>query len=99
MNNFEVLLNALRTHDVKFVIIGGVAATVHGSARLTSDLDVVYERSPENLERLADAFSPLAPYLRGTPPGLPFGFERETLSRGRTLPSRQPRARLMCWAK
>lgn len=82
MNNFEVLLNALGTHGVKFVIIGGVAATVHGSARLTSDLDVVYDRSPENLRRLADAFSPLNPYLRGAPPGLPFRFDPDTLRRG-----------------
>jgi hypothetical protein len=81
VNNFEVLLNALGTHEVKFVIIGGVAATVHGSARLTS-LDVVYERSLENLRRLADAFSPLEPYLRGAPPGLPFKFDQDTLRRG-----------------
>ena len=50
--------------------------------RLTSDLDVVYERSPENLRRLADAFSPLEPYLRGAPPGLPFRFDQDTLKRG-----------------
>jgi predicted nucleotidyltransferase len=82
MNDFQVLLNAFDRHAVKFVIIGGVAATVHGSARLTSDLDVVYERSPENLQRLADAFSPLQPYLRGAPPGLPFKLDRDTLRRG-----------------
>ncbi len=82
MNDFEVLLKALGSHGVQFVIIGGVAATVHGSARLTSDLDVVYERSPENLQRLAEAFSPLKPYLRGAPPGLPFTFDRDTLRRG-----------------
>lgn len=82
MNNFEVLLNALGSREVKFVIIGGVAATVHGSARLTSDLDVVYERSPENLRRLVEAFVALEPYLRGAPPGLPFRFDEATLRRG-----------------
>lgn len=82
MNNFEILLNALASSGVSFVIIGGVAATVHGSARLTSDLDVVYERSPANLQRLVTALLPLEPYLRGAPPGLPFKFDSETLRRG-----------------
>jgi hypothetical protein len=50
-----------------------VAATVHGSARLTRDVDVVYSRSDENLERLVDALAPLSPYLRGAPPGCPSG--------------------------
>ena len=82
MNDFERLLHALTSTGVSFVIIGGVAATVHGSARLTSDLDVVYERSAENLERLVSALTPLKPYLRGAPPGLPFRFDTETLHRG-----------------
>ena len=61
--------NALASSGVPFVIVGGVAATVHGSARLTSDLDVVYERSPANLQRLVTALLPLKPYLRGAPEG------------------------------
>jgi hypothetical protein len=55
---------------------------VHGSARLTSDLDVVYERCPANLQRLVSALLPLQPYLRGAPPGLPFTFDVETIRRG-----------------
>jgi len=82
MNDFERILDALHTAEVSFVIIGGVAATVHGSARLTSDIDVVYERSRPNIERLVEALSPLRPYLRGAPPGLPFRFDVETLLRG-----------------
>jgi hypothetical protein len=64
------------------VIVGGAAATAHGSARLTQDLEVVYERSPENLARLARALAPHEPYLRGAPPGLPFVFDLGTLQRG-----------------
>ena len=82
MNDFELLLNALASSGVSFVIIGGVAATVHGSARLTSDLDIVYERSRENMARLVAALSPLNPYLRGAPAGLPFKFDVETLRGG-----------------
>lgn len=82
MNDFERILTSLRSADVAFVIVGGVAATVHGSARLTSDIDVVYERSRPNIERLVSALKPLNPYLRGAPPGLPFKFDVETGSRG-----------------
>ena len=37
---------------VKFVVIGGVAATVHGSARITDDLDVCYDPAPDNTAKL-----------------------------------------------
>jgi hypothetical protein len=63
-------------------MVGGVAAIVHGAARATFDLDVVYSRTPENLERLQRALAPLAPYVRGAPPGLPFRWDVETLGRG-----------------
>lgn len=82
MNDFERILGALRAAEVSFVIIGGVAATVHGSARLTTDVDIIYERSKPNIERLVDALTPLNPYLRGAPPGLPFQFDVETARRG-----------------
>jgi len=82
MNDFERILTSLRSADVSFVIVGGVAATVHGSARLTSDVDVVYERSRANIERLVRAVTPLNPYLRGAPAGLPFTFDVETVRRG-----------------
>jgi predicted nucleotidyltransferase len=82
MIQFEALLGSLKKHDVSFVIIGGVAATLHGSARLTNDLDVVYERASANLERMAAALAPFEPYLRGAPAGLPFRLDPETLKRG-----------------
>ena len=82
MIQFKALLSNLQTENVSFVIIGGVAATLHGAARVTFDLDVVYDRSSENLERIVRALAPLQPYLRGAPPGLPFKFESETLRRG-----------------
>ena len=82
MIDFERLLRALAANDVSFVIVGGVAATLHGSARLTTDLDIVYARDPQNIARLAAALAPLEPYLRGAPPGLPFRFDAETIARG-----------------
>ena len=82
MIEFRSLLESLDRNEVAFVIIGGIAATLHGSARLTFDLDIVYERTPDNLQRLVAALAPFEPYLRGAPPGLPFKFDVETIRRG-----------------
>jgi hypothetical protein len=68
--------------QVEFLVVGGVAARAHGSARLTNDLDVVYRRTAENLERLVAALRPYTPHLRGAPLGLPFRWDAETLRRG-----------------
>jgi len=82
MIEFRHLLESLYRNDVRFVIVGGVAATLHGSARVTFDLDITYERTTENLSRIVAALGPFNPYLRGAPPGLPFSFDVETLKRG-----------------
>ena len=82
MADFKALLRALSESGVEFVLVGGVAATVHGSTRLTAAVDVVYERSRDNLDRLALALTPYHPYLRGAPPGLPFRWDSQTLERG-----------------
>jgi predicted nucleotidyltransferase len=80
--DFRGLLRSLAEAGVQFIIVGGAAATAHGAARLTQDLDIVYRRDAENLKRLAAALSPHEPYLRGAPPDLPFLFDAETLRRG-----------------
>jgi len=82
MIDFPKLLRLLTEHNVEFIIIGGVAAVIHGSSRLTQDLDIVYRRNPENLERLAQALAGQSPYLRGAPPGLPFQWSAATLRMG-----------------
>ena len=82
MTNFEALLSTLDRSRVEYIVVGGAAAIAHGSARFTQDLDIVYSRSPENLDRLVAALRDLKPYLRGAPPGLPFTWDRETLSHG-----------------
>ncbi|MBX3416905.1 MAG: hypothetical protein KF851_04830 [Pirellulaceae bacterium] len=81
-NGFRDLLVELERAGVEFILIGGLAAVVHGSSRATVDVDVVYRRSRENMERLVSALQPFAPYLRGVPPGLPFRFDLETLESG-----------------
>jgi predicted nucleotidyltransferase len=80
--DFPGLIQLLSKGGVEFIVIGGVAGVIHGSAHLTFDLDVLYRRTPENMVRIADALSPIKPYLRGAPPGLPFQLDAATLARG-----------------
>lgn len=49
------LFRALAEHGVDYLVIGGVAAQVHGRRRTTKDLDVTPAPDPENFERLAAA--------------------------------------------
>lgn len=80
--DFPALISRLSGGGVEFIVIGGVAATIHGSAHLTFDLDVLYRRTPENITKLAAALEPLYPYLRGAPDGLPFRLDAATIERG-----------------
>ncbi|HET8547333.1 MAG TPA: hypothetical protein VFL57_04990 [Bryobacteraceae bacterium] len=82
MIGFDALLARLTEHEVAFIVIGGAAAVAHGSARLTQDVDVIYQRSPANIDRVVAALADCKPYLRGAPPGLPFQWDRATLLRG-----------------
>lgn len=82
MTDYGRLIRALTDGEVAFIIVGGFAATIHGSARFTQDIDVSYSRASENLDRLVKAVRPLKPYLRGAPPGLPFEWSVATLNAG-----------------
>lgn len=82
MKNLSDVLKALASADVDFILVGGIAAAAHGSARVTQDVDVVYRRGPDNLGRLVSALGGAKPYLRGAPPGLPFRFDAPTLASG-----------------
>lgn len=64
------ILAALHGHRVRFVVIGGFAAQLHGSPSLTADLDICPARDGPNLEALAAALRELDARLRGAPPGL-----------------------------
>jgi hypothetical protein len=71
VTDYIALIPLLVENEIDFIIVGGAAATAHGSARLTLDLDIVYGRDNFNLERIVRALRPIQPYLRGAPPGLP----------------------------
>jgi hypothetical protein len=78
----EAPLRLLGEHKVDCVIVGGIAALIHGSLLLTNDVDVCYARDPENLKRLAGALQSVHARLRNAPEGLPFILDAETLKRG-----------------
>lgn len=80
--NSEQFLTLLNRAGVAYVVIGGVALVAHGSARATFDLDVCYNRSKENIERLCRALHPFHPRLRGAPLDLPFRFDSKTVAAG-----------------
>jgi predicted nucleotidyltransferase len=50
--SFEKLLARLADAAVEFIVVGGVAVTLHGYARLTEDVDILIHRTPENIARL-----------------------------------------------
>jgi hypothetical protein len=83
--NLERALHALCDASVEFVVIGGVAAVLHGSSYVTFDLDICYSRVTANLKRLKEALMPFHPRPRGSPSGLPFIWDEATLRNSSVL--------------
>ncbi len=76
------ILELLVRHDVRFVLIGGVAGNAHGSTTVTLDTDICYQRDERNLEKLAAALRELRVTLRGADPSLPFKIDARTIRNG-----------------
>ena len=77
------IIQVLHEHDVKFVLIGALAARLHGFPRLTADADITPLKSDENLENLARALKKLRAkvYTEAIPEGLEFDCSARTLAR------------------
>jgi hypothetical protein len=56
LNRLKDVFASLQRHDVRYVVIGGIAAVLHGVPRATFDLDLLIEPTPDNAQRLLDAF-------------------------------------------
>lgn len=82
MKEAEKQLLLLAEYGVECVIVGGIAATLHGSSLPTRDLDVCYNRAPANLTQLITALRAVNAKLRGAPADLPFILDEETLLSG-----------------
>jgi len=55
LNQLQDVFSSFRSHNVRYVIIGGIAAVLHGVPRATFDLDILIEATPENAQHLLDA--------------------------------------------
>jgi len=76
------ILGVLARHQVRFVVIGGIAATLQGSTTITNDLDICYARDQENVERLAAALNEVRATLRGVREHVAFLLDARTLKAG-----------------
>ena len=54
---YEKLLVDLARADVRFIVVGGVAVALNGFVRTTEDVDILIERSLDNVERLLAALA------------------------------------------
>ena len=81
----QEILATLDRHDVRYVLIGGLAAVLYGSAHVTTDVDIVPEEAADNLERLSAALRELDARIRvaGEPDGVAFDPAPEFLRRVR----------------
>ncbi len=78
----DLILAELRKADVQFVLIGGLAAQVHGSPSLTSDIDICFALDGANLDRLADALHALVAVRRQMPRGVTAPIDARALRAG-----------------
>ncbi|HEV2891974.1 MAG TPA: hypothetical protein VGX28_16490 [Frankiaceae bacterium] len=76
------LLRLLAAHGVRYVLIGGQAARLLGSPLMSLDLDICYDRAPDNLDALAAALRECEARLRGVDEDVPFLLDARTLRNG-----------------
>lgn len=85
MASLSTLLLSLLDRRVEFVLVGGMAARVHGSATVTEDLDICAPFEPENMGRLLEVLEGLHPRWRFHPDHPPLEHDARGLSAFRNL--------------
>ncbi len=65
--NLRQLLSAFNANHVRYVVIGGYAVFVHAQPRMTKDLDIFIESSPQNGWLLTKASLSSEPHFRSSP--------------------------------
>ena len=85
MQEIEKLLKLLTENEVQFVIIGGVAATLHGSSMVTEDIDFCVPFTVDNMNVLLRAFKDIHPTHRVIGDDRPLTESAEDLSAFKNL--------------
>jgi hypothetical protein len=55
INKLKDVFGSFQKHNVRYLVIGGIAAILHGVPRATFDLDILIEATPDNAQRLLEA--------------------------------------------
>ena len=55
LNQLKGVFSSCQKHEVKYVVIGGIASVLHGIPRATFDLDILIQASKDNATRLLEA--------------------------------------------
>jgi hypothetical protein len=75
-------IEALARHEVESIIVGEVAAYLHGYHHVTPVLELCYACHDVNLKRIVAVLAPFHPRPRGFPADLPFVWDEQTLRQG-----------------
>lgn len=81
----DEILQRLTARGVDFVVIGGIAGVLHGSARNTFDLDVCFATDDANLEALGEVLVGLGARLKGVRDDVEFVPDAQTLRKVEVL--------------
>lgn len=90
----DEILKRLTARGVDFVVIGGIAAVLHGSAHATYDLDICYATDAGNLAALGEILVALGARLKGTDEPVPFVPDASTLRKVELLTMATPEGEL-----
>jgi hypothetical protein len=84
---FQPLFAALNQGGVRYLVVGGLAAVLHGFARLTADVDLIVDLDPLEAKKAINALSSLGLRPRAPVEALAFAdsAERETWVRDKGM--------------
>jgi uncharacterized nucleotidyltransferase DUF6036 len=57
LDQLQTVFASFQKNDVKYLVIGGIAAVLYGVPRATFDLDILIEPTKENAQKLLDALA------------------------------------------
>ncbi|HBM17340.1 MAG TPA: hypothetical protein DD381_13515 [Lentisphaeria bacterium] len=66
--DFKELLRLLENNSVKYMIVGGYAVAFHGYPRFTKDIDIFFDSSNDNIQKIIKSL-------------LEFGFNKKELDK------------------